>query len=180
MINLNESTREYIQRLGMTPKKARVFGTDYVHLELPGNGDLYVTSWGLPMLGHLLPENWGDEKYYNRPENRSLRMNLEGSAHPHKITTKEVNGKTIDIVVKWCRVGSEVPLYATAKANFISEEDILHARWNSPFEEFGLLMDLRQSNRYFKRKLFTQRPFAIYTPSERLELWKRLKMVMIH
>jgi hypothetical protein len=172
MINLSESSREFVQRLGLTPKKARVFGTDYLHLELSGKGDLYVTSWGLPILEHLLPDNWGDEEYYNRPENTDLRVNLEGSAHPYKITTKEVNGRTIDIVVKWCRVGSQVPLYATAKADFISEDDIVHARWNSPFEEFGLLMDLRQSNRYFKRKLLTQRPFAIYTPSEKLALWK--------
>ncbi len=33
-------------------------------------------------------------------------------------------------------------------------------------------MDLRQSNRDFKRKLLTQRPLAVYTPSERLELWE--------
>ena len=172
MINLSESTRECIRRLGLIPKKARVFGTDYLHLELSGKSDLYVTSWGIPILEHLMPENWSDEEYYNKPENRDLRMHLDGSAHPYRITTKKVNGKTIDIVVKWCRVGNEVPLYATAKADFISEEDIIRARWNSPFEEFGLLMDLRQSNRYFQRKLLTQRPLAIYTPSEKLELWK--------
>ena len=172
MIELSESTRECVRRLGLTPKKARVFGTDYLHLELPGNGDLYVTSWGLPFLEHLLPDSWNDEEYYKRPENRGLKVHLEGSAHPYKITTKDVNGKTIDIVVKWCRVGSEVPLYATTKADFISDEDIIGARWNSPFEEFGLLMDLRQSNRYFKRKLLTQRPLAVYTPPERLELWQ--------
>src|SRR5512140_2048669 len=145
MIDLSESTSDRVRRLGLTAKKARVFGTDYLHLEVPG-GDLYVTSFGLPFLEHLLPDNWGDEAYYREPEHRDLKVRLEGSAHPHKITTKPVNGKAIDIVVKWCRVGSEVHLHATPKADFISDDDLIQARWNSPFEEFGLLMDLRRSN----------------------------------
>ena len=78
MINLSKSSRECIRRLGLISKRARVFGTDYLHLELPGKGDLYVTSWGLPVLENLVPENWSDEEYYSRPENRDLRMDLEG------------------------------------------------------------------------------------------------------
>ncbi len=172
MISLDGRSRERIEQLGLIPRKARVFGTDYLHLALPGEGDLYVTSWGLPFFEHLLPNNWRDEQYYSKPENRHLRTRLEGSAHPLRVTTKAVNGRQIDIVVKWCRVGSEVPLQATAKAEFISDEDIVRARWNSPFEEFGLLTDLRQSNQYFQPKLLTQRPLAVYTPAGRHELWQ--------
>ncbi len=131
MIDLSESTSECVRRLGLTSRKARVFGTDYLHVEVPG-GDLYLTSFGLPFLEHLLPDNWRDEAYYAKPEHRGLKVRLEGSAHPHKIRTQAVNGKAIDIVVKWCRVGSEVHLYATPKADFISDEDFIAGTLEQP------------------------------------------------
>jgi len=44
--------------------------------------------------------------------------------------------------------------------------------FNSPFEEFSLVIDLRTVMRNSPRKIVIQKPLAIYVPSEPLELWQ--------
>jgi hypothetical protein len=75
-----------------------------------------------------------------------------------------VNGRSIDLVVKYCRVGEDVPLDTLTFEKFSSAE------FNSPWEEFSLVMDLRE--RKVAGRLLTHRPLAIYMPPERLELWQ--------
>lgn len=163
-----------IAALGLSARPAQVFGVDYQHVTIEGEnaGDLYVTEFGAPFLDHILPSNWRDQTYYAQPENKHLSVRLHGSAHPHRITTQPVDGKTIDIVVKWCRVGKEVLLAQTGLAEYIDETQVASARWNGPFEEFGLLAELRDLNPYYDRPLLTQRPFAIYAPLEKAKLWE--------
>ena len=153
-------------------RSIRIFGVDYQHLEIPDEGDLFVTDYGAPFMRHLHPGNWNDGEYYQRPENKHLRVPLPGSVQPFRITSQPVDGRTIDIVVKWCRVGQEVGIWKTEKANFVSDEELDRARWNGPFEEFGLLMELRRTNRYCRRKLRTQVPLAIFSPSAREKIWQ--------
>jgi len=167
-----ESMERTLERLGLRAKQARVFGVDYLHVTIPDEGDLYLTGFGRPFLKSLLPPNWRDDEYYNKPENQHLRVRLDGTSYPHRITTKPVDGRQIDIVVKWCRVGQDVLLDLSGSSEFMADEDSFPVRWNSPFEEIGLLMELRGMNRYYKPQILTQRPLAIFTPNEERQLWQ--------
>src|SRR4029077_16552873 len=49
----------------------------------------------------------------------------------------------------------------------------MHAEFNSPFEEFALVMELRASSTGASRPhIFTKRPLAIYVPAGQLEPWQ--------
>ncbi len=74
---------------------------------------------------------------------------------------------SLSLVVKWSRVGEVVPLDTLTVNKFI------HAEFNSPFEEFSLLMELRRGEVGPNAiRIHTQRPLAIYVPSERMQDWQ--------
>lgn len=139
-----------------------LLGVDYVHIKTADGGDLYLTRFGLPHWQSLLPQNW-----YAREWFEANRERLEGSSTIYKVPTRPVNGRTLNLVVKWSRVGEAVPLDTLTVARFINAE------FNSPFEEFALLMELRRGELGPPSiRIRTQRPLAIYVPSERLQLWQ--------
>ncbi|MGP8021583.1 MAG: hypothetical protein ACLPRE_11435 [Limisphaerales bacterium] len=135
---------------------------DYVHLKTLDGGDLYLTHMGLPFWQNLLPENWYAQEWFE-----TKRKRLEGTSTVYKVPTRRVNGVTLSLVVKWSRVGEGVPLDTFTFNKFI------HAEFNSPFEEFSLLMELRKGEAGPEGiHIRTQKPLAIYMPSERLQLWQ--------
>jgi hypothetical protein len=139
-----------------------LLGVDYVHMKTKDGGDLYVTQFGAPFWQNLLPENWYAQEWFE-----TKRKRLEGTSTVYKVPTRRVNGVTLSLVVKWSRVGEGVPLDTLTFNKFI------HAEFNSPFEEFSLLMELRQGEAGPPGiRLRTQKPLAIYMPSERLQLWQ--------
>jgi hypothetical protein len=145
---------------GCTPKS--LLGVDYFHFKTGDEGDLYVTRFGLPFWQNLMPENWYAREWFEEKRER-----LEGTGTVYKVPTRTVNGKTLNLVVKWSRVGEAVPLDTFTFNKFI------HAEFNSPFEEFSLLMELRKGeNGPPGIRIRTQRPLAIYVPSERLQDWQ--------
>jgi hypothetical protein len=75
--------------------------------------------------------------------------------------------KSIDIVVKWSRVGEDIP------ADTFTLARAINAEFNSPFEEFSLVEELR-SGTYGSRTpwVLAQKPLAIYVPPERMQLWQ--------
>jgi hypothetical protein len=103
-------------------------GIHYAHLKTGDGGDLYVTKYGLPFLENLKPENWYEREWF-----RHNRERLNGTSTVYKVPTRPVGGRTIDLVVKWSRVGQDVPLETKVL------DDILSAEFNSPFEEFALV-----------------------------------------
>ena len=108
--------------------RTRVFGVDYYHLTLPGGDDLYVTEYGVPFIENLLPENfWTDNDWFKTHSER-----LKGTSTIYRVLTKEVKGKSKDIVIKWNRMGQDVP-----GSLGVTEFDI---EFNSPFEEFALVL----------------------------------------
>jgi hypothetical protein len=137
----------------------RLLGVDYVHLPTTNGGDLYLTRFGLPFLEHLQLENWRQAEWFDKRCER-----LRGTSVVYRVPTKVVNGRSIDLVVKYCRVGEDVPLDTLTFEKFSSAE------FNSPWEEFSLVMDLRE--RKTAGRILTHRPLAIYMPPERLELWQ--------
>ena len=146
------------------------FEVDYTRVRTAEGGDLFVTRFGWPFLGHLLPDNWYADRWYATAGER-----LSGSTgHVYRVPTKPVNGRSIDVVVKFSRVAQEVPLViATSFPDQVSAEEIANARFNSPAEEFGLVMEMRRGM-YGPRniRILAHRPLAIYAPPEELELWQ--------
>ncbi len=140
-----------------------LLGVDYIHLKTADGGDLYLTRLGLPFWKSLLPENW-----YAREWFEAKRERLEGTSTVYKVPTRPVDGnRVLNLVVKWSRVGEMVPFDTLTVNKFIQAE------FNSPFEEFSLLMELRRGEvGPAAIRIRTQRPLAIYVPSERLQLWQ--------
>ncbi|MBI5503275.1 MAG: hypothetical protein HY899_00625 [Deltaproteobacteria bacterium] len=147
----------------------RAFGVTYGHVHSSEGGDLYVTRYGWPFLAQLLPANWYAEQRYSRQGTA-----LPGSGHVYRVSTQPVAGRSIDIVVKFSRVAREVALeVASTFPDDFPAEIIANARFNSPMEEFGLVMELRRgAYGPDRRRVLTQRPLAIYAPPEEFELWQ--------
>jgi len=157
-IDLKKHRLDHYPNIALT----RFLNVDYVHAKTADGGDIYVTRHGLPFIGHMEPGNWYTGKWF-----KANREKLAGTSTVYKVTTKPVAGKSLDMVVKWCRMGQDVPL----ETKII--EDVLRAEFNSPFEEFSLVEELR-SNSYGPKdlKIMLQKPLAVYVPPERLQLWQ--------
>ena len=157
-IDLTKLRRDHYPNIALT----RFLNVNYVHAKTGDGGDIYVTRHGLPFIGHMEPENWYTAKWF-----RENREKLAGTSTVYKVKTKPVDGKSLDMVVKWCRMGQDVPL----ETKII--EDVLRAEFNSPFEEFSLVEELR-ANSYGPSdlKIMLQKPLAVYVPPERLQLWQ--------
>jgi hypothetical protein len=137
----------------------RVLDVPYVHLTLGGGDDLYITEYGLPAAGNLLPDNyWTDQEWF-----RHHSRKLSGTSTLYRIQTKPVGGRCKDIVLKWNRMGQDVPGETRA-------EELATAEFNSPFEEFSLTLELRAARGEAPARVLTHRPLAIYVPSQRMDL----------
>jgi hypothetical protein len=139
-----------------------VLGVVYHHKKASDGGDLYLTSFGLQKADLLEIENWYEKSWF-----RSRREELEGTSAVYRVPTKEVNGRSVELVVKNSRVGEDVPLETKTLLEFI------HTEFNSPWEEFALVMEMR-AGVYGPQDytLKTQEPLAIYVPPERMQLWQ--------
>jgi phosphoenolpyruvate carboxykinase (GTP) len=145
----------------MKSETLRVLGVDYTHLQLPNGADLYVTAYGHPFIDHLRPENLlSDKAWFQRNAVR-----LSGTSAIYHVRTKPVAGVSRDVVVKWNRMGQDVPGAETA-------DHLTTAEFNSPFEEFSLVQELRASRRESPDPVLTQKPLAIYASSEHVDLWR--------
>ena len=139
-----------------------LLGVDYFHVKTGDGGDLYFTRFGLPFWKNLLPENWHAPEWFE-----AKRERLEGTSMVYKVPTRPVNGRVLHLVVKWSRVGEMVPLDTLTVNKFINAE------FNSPFEEFSLLMELRRGELGPAAvHIRTQCPLAIYVPDARMQLWQ--------
>lgn len=136
---------------------ARILEVDYAHLTLENGDDLYLTRYGLPFAGLLRPENfWLDQEWF-----RANSLRLEGTSAVYRVRTKPVDGRGKEIILKWNRMGQEVPGEGLSGADF-----------NSPFEEFSLVMELRDALYASSGRVALQKPLAVYVPAERVELWQ--------
>ncbi|MCY3020985.1 MAG: hypothetical protein NTW87_18365, partial [Planctomycetota bacterium] len=141
---------------------ARVLGVDYVHIRTSDGGDLYLTQHGVPLLEQLKPESWYANEWFAQQ-----RVKLEGTSAVYRVPTREVDGKSVELVVKYCRVGQDVPL----ETSIIYK--VLNADFNSPFEEFALVEELRKGE--FgppDLAIGLQVPLSMYVPPDRMQLWQ--------
>ena len=129
-----------------------VLGVKYLHLRVQDGTDLYVTEYGIPFTRCLLPENhWADTAWM-----KQHGVRLPGTSALFRVVTKEVDGRARDIVVKWNRMGQDVP-------GETRSSDV-HAEFNSPFMEFSLVIEMRNSYLETPGRLYTHKPLAIYVP----------------
>ncbi|UCF16705.1 MAG: hypothetical protein JSW59_04420, partial [Phycisphaerales bacterium] len=112
----------------------------------------------LPFLGNLLPDSfWTDSDWF---EGHSEK--LRGTSTLYKVTTKMSHGKSKEIVLKWNRMGQDIP------GSFDVNE--LNVEFNSPFEEFALLEELRKAQSESEGYVLTHKPLAIYVPHRHVDL----------
>ena len=134
-----------------------LLGVDYLRFKSSDGGDLYLTRFGVPLREHLDPENWYAPDWF-----AANRRRLGGTSTIYRVRTKPVRGASLNLVVRFSRVGEEVPLDTLTVCKYPNAE------FNSPFEEFALVMELRA----LRPRIFTKKPLAIFVPAERLELWQ--------
>lgn len=139
-----------------------VLGVTYTHRKTSDGGDMYLTQFGLRAADLLELDKWYDPPWFEEKRER-----LEGTSAVYRVPTKPVNGVSLDLVVKNCRVGERVPIETRTLLDFINAE------FNSPWEEFALVFELREG-RYgaLDIKCNTQNPLAIYVPPETMQLWQ--------
>jgi len=139
--------------------RVTVFGVGYLHLRMDDGSDLYVTRYGRPSLSHLLPHNyWTDKTWFAEHS-----VKLPGTSALYKIKTKEIEGRSKDIVLKWNRMGQDIPGETEAS-------DLSNAAFNSPFEEFGLVIELGNMCRRDPDQFRIHTPLAIYVPRKYVEM----------
>lgn len=139
-----------------------VLGVVYSHRKTHDGGDLYLTEHTDKFQKHLNIGNWYEKRWFDRH-----KIRLKGTGSVFKVPTKKVNGKSLDLVVKNCRVGEDVPL-ATHTL-----EEFCNAEFNSPWEEFSLVSEMREGRFGPENlKIITQHPMAIYVPPGEMQLWQ--------
>ena len=130
-----------------------VLGVKYLHLRMQDSTDLYITEHGLPFTKCLMPENhWADKAW-----RKANAVQLPGTSAVYRLMTKEVDGRSKEIIVKWNRMGQDIPGETRAA-------DPDEAEFNSPFMEFSLVLELRNAQFNASPQLHTHKPLAIYVP----------------
>jgi hypothetical protein len=139
-----------------------VLGVVYLHTKTEDGGDLYLTRFAEPHQEHLEIKNWFEEGWFTKH-----RVRLLGTSSVYRVPTRRINGTSLDLVVKNCRVGEDVPINTHTLEEFVSAE------FNSPWEEFALVMEM--GDKQVGQRLTwikVQRPLAIYVPPQRMQLWQ--------
>jgi hypothetical protein len=139
-----------------------ILGVTYVSLKTKEGGDLYLTRFGLQVHELLRIENWFEPEWFMRH-----RYQLEGTSTVFRVPTRKIRERSLELVVKNCRVGEDVPI------DTHTLEAALGAEFNSPWEEFSLVMEMREGA-FGPRdySVYTQRPLAIYVPPDCMQLWQ--------
>jgi len=142
-------------------EQIKVLDVEYTHLILGNKDDLYVTELGLPFIEYLRPDDfWNDKEWFNKNS-----VKLLGTSCVYKVRTKKIQGKQKNLVIKWNRMGQDVPVADR-------DDKLMFAEFNSPFEEFALVMELKNTILVYSGEIKIQKPLAIYVPSNCLELWQ--------
>jgi hypothetical protein len=146
------------------PHKAlvNVLGVVYLHTRTDDGGDLYCTRFAEPHREHLDIKNWYEESWF-----KTNRVRLLGTSSVYRVPTRPVNDTSLDLVVKNCRVGEDVPINTHTLEEFVSAE------FNSPWEEFALVMEMADKQVGQRINwIRAQRPLAIYVPPQRMQFWQ--------
>lgn len=145
-----------------------ILSVTYTHIRMGDGDDLYLTPYGEPFLENLLPHNIvTDPEWFSRNATQlfGIAAGSGATSNIYRVRTKPVRGRHKDVVLKWNRMGEDIP-------GAENSDDLMMAEFNSPFEEFALVMEMRNSRLESPGSILTHRPLAIYVPATRLETWQ--------
>ena len=94
-----------------------VLGIIYAHRKTSNGGDLYLTRHGMRRAALLDVENWYEHDWFFANSER-----LKGTSAVYRVQTKPVSGESLDLVVKNCRVGENVPADTRTLIDFMNIE----------------------------------------------------------
>jgi len=143
---------------------------EYIRLDEPDGGQFWITRMGWPRVPYLLPNQWYTDNLFAE---RGERLK-NATATVYRVPTQVESKPALDLVVKFARFAQDVPIWIDSS---YEDKDRVEAmgeiRFNSPFEEFGLVSELRRK-RYEEGRvpIKTGRPLAIYSPSGTRPLWQ--------
>ncbi|MEO0587759.1 MAG: hypothetical protein AAF078_08980, partial [Planctomycetota bacterium] len=152
--------------------RAHAYGVDYARLDRAVGGTVWVTREGWHAVDHVIPTTWFCHQEYAR-DGEKLATGT-GSVF-HVPTISERTGRRQELVIKFSRVGQDVPVLVSETfldnipAGLAEEADFA-----DPFYEFGILAALRRSHhgRPDERPIRTAKPLAIYSPPREYPLWQ--------
>ncbi len=136
-----------------------VMNVPYKHYVLSNGDDLYLTPHGQFSAPLLMPENYWLDKAWFRANSRRL----SGTSMVYKVRTRPAQGRSRDIVLKWNRMGQDIP------GATLTEDGLDDAEFNSPFEEFSLVYELHYTRHESPGTVLTQKPLGIYVPGGHIE-----------
>lgn len=173
-MTLLDASTDRLLRMGFdelpAERRARAYGVDYAHLVLSSGGDLFLTRYGWALSRLVVPQAWFVDQRY-----REAGRRLPGSTGTvYRVPAIVPLGATDSLVVKFSRVAQDVPIFVDKPvADIVPRAFIDSACFNDPFEEFGLLTELRRGPFGPERpRILTKRPLAIYSPPGNYELWQ--------
>lgn len=150
--------------------RREVYGVRYVELTDFSGGTIWLTRHGWSFLEQLEPAKWyGGRRYDRKGEHLS-----KGSGAVFRVVSEDSVGRAVNLVVKFSRMAQDLPLQVSSRfpdglPRHILDESV----FNDPFEEFGLLEELRRGK--FGPPdvcVRTKRPLAIYSPGTSLQPWQ--------
>jgi len=155
-----------------TPHELRreVFRVPYVQLDDVTGGRLWVTRHGWGHLRHLEPSAW----FFDRQYSRRGRQLSGGTGAVFCVPCEAPPSRAINLVVKFSRMAQEILLDVSALLpGDLAQRAVEGAAVNDPFQEFGLLEELR-NGRFGPSdlRILTKRPLAIYSPGRTFETWQ--------
>ncbi|MGA1236528.1 MAG: hypothetical protein ACO34E_06635 [Limisphaerales bacterium] len=138
-----------------------ILGLEYFHAQTAEGGDLFLTVHGRPFVEHLLPEKWLSPVWF-----KAHRDRLRGTSTIYHAQTQPVGGRSLELVVRYNRVGEDIPV------DTVTRQLRPNVEFKCPFEEFATLEDLRSARVGGGRRIYTKRPLAVYSPPKCLEVWQ--------
>ena len=150
--------------------RRRVYGVDYTELQDTTGGRLWVTRHGWPHGRRLDPARWYSGGQYSR---RGKRIS-EATGSVFRLPGILWQKRPLDLVVKFSRVAKELLLdVASQFPGGVPRHVADEATFNDPFQEFGLLRELRNSKHGpADLKIRTKLPLAIYSPGRSVDPWQ--------
>lgn len=150
--------------------RVNAFGVAYDHYSDPEGGELYITHHGRSYARWLQPDVWYKDERYHREGQRLTG----GTGTVYRLKLSQPGEPRVELVVKFSRFAEYVPLFMPSTLprdlpGYLAES----ARFNSPFEEFGLIEDMRRG--HFgppDLHILTKRPLAIYVTPGKHPLWQ--------
>ena len=149
--------------------RVKVYGVQSILIVDAVGNEFYVTREGWRLRDNLDAENWYNDQRFAKEGTRLV----EGTGHVYRMPTVNRHGNQTDLVVKFSRFAEAVPLHIAKTFPDKMPADVGSAEFNDPFQEFGLLVDLR-NGRFGPADLhiMTKHPAAIFSPAARVTPWK--------